>query len=87
MTRAELGSRVNIKYNHASKTKVILNENSIPPSEIQINLCEPITSVSSSKFYKIISLIYIVPLLKVSKCYIPIIIFLLKILFSMVSVV
>ena len=38
------------------------------------------------ELYKIISLIYISPLLKVFKCYISIIIFLLKILFFIVTV-
>ena len=58
MTRAEPQTRVNIKYNHADSKvtylvnlscchKYILNENSIMSFEIQVNLCEPMTSVSS----------------------------------------
>ena len=86
--------RVNSKYNHADSKvtylaslsrchKYIFNESSIPSFEIRVNLYEPMTSVSGLN-YNIISLIYIGPLLKVLKCYISIIIFLLKILFFMV---
>ena len=78
MTRAERQACVNIKYNHVdSKTTFLvslsicheytLNESWISSFEIQVNLCEPMTSVSSSKSIKL-SLIYLGPLLKVLKC-------------------
>ena len=98
MTCAEPWARVNIKYNHANSKvtylaslshchEYIFNESLISSFENRVNLREPMTSVSSFEIYKIISLIYIGPLLKVLKCYMSIIIFLLKILFSMVTVV
>ena len=97
MTRAERQACVNIKYNHAdSKTtflvnlsschEYIFNESWIPSFEIQVNLCEPMTSVSSSKSIKL-SLIYLGPLLKVLKCCIYIMLFSLNILFSIITVV
>ena len=78
MTRAEPQARVNIKYNHVDNKatylvslsrchKNILNESSIPSFEIQVNLCEPMTLVSSSNSIKL-SLIYLGQLLKVLKC-------------------
>ena len=73
--------------------EVIINESSILSfeiqanlcQEIQANLCEPITSVSSLNSIKLFFLIYIGPLLKVLDGYIYMIMFLLKILFYIVS--
>ena len=45
---------ISLRYCH----EFILNESSIMFIEIQVNLYEPMTSVSSSNFYKIVSLIY-----------------------------
>ena len=58
MTRAEPQARVNIKYNYADSKatylislgwclEAILNESSILSFEIQVNLCEPMTLVST----------------------------------------
>ena len=58
MTRAEPRACVNIKYNHVNSKvtylvslscchEYILNESSIMSLEIQVNLCDPMTSVSS----------------------------------------
>ena len=77
MTRAEPQARVNIKYNHADSKvtylsslrrchEYIFNESSIPSFEILVNLCEPMTSVSSLNSITL-SLIYLGPLLKVLK--------------------
>ena len=64
MTRAEPRARVNIKYNHADSKatylvslnrchEYILNESSIPSFEIQVDLCEPMTSVPSLNSIKL----------------------------------
>ena len=64
MTRAEPQARVNIKYNHADSKatylaslsrchEYIINKSSIPSFEIRVNLCEPMTSVSSLNSTKI----------------------------------
>ena len=64
MTRVEPQTHVNIKYNYAdSKTtylvslnrchKYILNESLIPSFEIQVNLCELMTLVSSLNSVKL----------------------------------
>ena len=64
MTRAEPQARVNIKYNHADSKVIylvslsccheyIFNESSILSFEIEDNLCEPMTSVSSLNFIKL----------------------------------
>ena len=74
---------VNIKYNHADGKvtylvslsrchEYILNKSSIPSFEIQVNLCEPMTLVSSLNSIK---LFLYDPLLKVLKCYIYIYIY------------
>ena len=74
------GARVNIKYNHADSKvtylvgisrchEYIFNESSIPSFEIQVNLCEPITSVSSLNYVKL-SLIYLVKSLEMLCVYI-----------------
>ena len=58
MTRAKPQALVNIKYNHVDSKatylvslscchKYILNESSILSFEIQVNVCEPMTSVTS----------------------------------------
>ena len=79
MTRAEPQTSVNIKYNHVdskvtylaslSRHEYIFSESLIPSFEIRVNLCEPMTSVSSLNSITL-SLIYLGPLLKVLKCYI-----------------
>ena len=64
MTRAEPQARVNIKYNHADSKatylvslsrchQYIFNESLISSFEIQVNLCEPMTSVSSLNSIKL----------------------------------
>ena len=95
MTRAEPQACVNIKYNHTdSKTtdltslsrchEYIFNESSIPSFEIRVNLCEPMTSVSSLNSITL-SLIYLRPLLKFLKyIYLYIMLFSLNILFSII---
>ena len=78
MTRVEPQARVNIKYNHADSKatyltslsrchEYIFNESLILSFEIRVNLCEPMTLVSSLNSITL-SLIYLGPLLKVLKC-------------------
>ena len=80
MTRTEPQARVNIKYNHADSKvtylaslsrchEYIFNESLILSFEIRVNLCEPMTSVSSLNSITL-SLIYLGLLLKLLKCYI-----------------